>query len=94
MAETRYLPAVPGPELGLSRTFLAPPFDVETTDWNQTPGYASGAAIYVESGIARIGWGTGSENLMAVGVIPVSRALVGALRSQTPTVAAGAAMRE
>lgn len=36
---------VPTPEMGLPRSFYSAPFDVETTEWNMSQGWAAGAVI-------------------------------------------------
>lgn len=36
---------IPRAHFGLPRSFLAPPFDVETTEWNMSQGWAAGAVI-------------------------------------------------
>ena len=45
MEHTLYVDGVPDPELGLPRAFFAPPFDVETTEWNMSQGAAAGAVV-------------------------------------------------
>lgn len=45
MNETRYVEGIPGPELGLPRSYFAAPFDVETTEWNMSQGAAAGAVV-------------------------------------------------
>lgn len=36
---------VPRPHFGLPRSFFTPPFEIESTDWNMSQGWAAGAVI-------------------------------------------------
>lgn len=45
MHKTILWDGVPSPELGLPRAFFAAPFDIETTEWNMSQGWAAGAVI-------------------------------------------------
>lgn len=49
LQRTVYWSDVPTPELGLPRSYLSAPFDVETTDWNLSQGAAAGAVISTAS---------------------------------------------
>jgi D-alanyl-D-alanine carboxypeptidase len=45
MADSFLWNDVPDPDLGLPRSWLAAPFDYETTSWNMSQGWAAGAVI-------------------------------------------------
>lgn len=45
MSDTYFWNDIPKPEFGLPRSYLAVPFDYETTDWNMSQGWAAGAVI-------------------------------------------------
>ncbi|WP_413718543.1 serine hydrolase domain-containing protein [Silicimonas sp. MF1-12-2] len=45
MKRTYMWNGVPRPAFGLPRSYLAAPFDYETTDWNMSQGWAAGAVV-------------------------------------------------
>ncbi len=45
MSDTFLWNGVPKPEFGLTRAYLGPPFEIETTAWNMSQGWAAGAVI-------------------------------------------------
>lgn len=45
MTGTYFWDGIPRPEFGLPRSWLAAPFDYETTDWNMSQGWAAGAVV-------------------------------------------------
>ncbi len=45
MHKTYLWNGVPKPVFGLPRSYLAAPFDYETTDWNMSQGWAAGAVV-------------------------------------------------
>lgn len=53
MADTFIWNDVPTPEMGLPRAFFNPPFDVETTDWNMSQGWAAGAVVSTSADMHR-----------------------------------------
>jgi D-alanyl-D-alanine carboxypeptidase len=60
----------------------------------QTLGFQSEVVQFSEQGISLVGWGTSSQNIMGLGVVAVSQALVKGGVLPDPARAASAALRE
>lgn len=60
----------------------------------QTLGFESEVSFIPEHNTSIVGWGTSSQNIMAVGFTAVSQALVRAGELPNPAIAAAAALRE
>ncbi len=53
MSDTFLWNDVPKPEFGLTPAYFGPPFDIETTDWNMSQGWAAGAVISTAADMAK-----------------------------------------